>query len=87
MAKNKVELRPAYEWTCDECGRGCFVGGVIVEVDEAMKADLRKSNLDKPPMLETGYWQTEPTEVACSHCGAEFEVESPFEADDDQPDI
>lgn len=75
MAENKVELRPAYEWTCDECGRDSFVGGVIVEVDEQMRSDLVESGLDDPPMLKTGHWQTQPEEVTCSHCGESFGTE------------
>lgn len=74
MTKNKVELRPAYEWTCDECGRDNFVGGVIVEIDEHMQTELLAMGLDEP-MCETGQWQTQPEEVTCDHCGAEFEVE------------
>lgn len=75
MKNNKAELRPAYEWTCDACGRDNFVGGVIVEVDEQMRDDLIKSGLGDPPMLETGHWQTTPDEVTCAHCGEEFEAE------------
>lgn len=75
MAENKVELRPAYEWTCEECGRDNFAGGVMVEIDDQMKEDLVRSGLDDPPMLETGFWQTRPDEVTCSHCGECFETE------------
>jgi hypothetical protein len=74
MAKHKVELRPAYEWTCEDCGADNFEGGVIVELDEQMKEDLAKSGLDDPPMLETGYWQTQPEQVTCKHCDSEFET-------------
>ena len=62
-----VELRLAYAWTCDECGRENFVGTVVETVDD--------------PDLGEGTAMLTPDTVTCPHCGTEFETETPGEED------
>ena len=62
-----VELRHAYEWTCDECGRDNYSRGI--------KPSLEELDDDEREMLDDGEWMMQPMEVTCPHCGTTFKVE------------
>lgn len=67
-----VELRPAFEWTCEECGHDQFERGLVPEMSEEEADELR---WDKGVDVdEEGHWMMAPTHVECSECGAEFDV-------------
>ena len=67
-----VEIRPAYQWTCEECGRDQFESATIIaQVDE------NNHGYD-------GLWIIEPEEVQCSHCSVIFETISFDETDDEE---
>jgi hypothetical protein len=36
-----VELRPAYAWDCDECGRENFSNGIVAELSNEERDELR----------------------------------------------
>jgi hypothetical protein len=56
--KIPVELRPAVEWTCDECGKIQF---------ESIVADVSGEDSDEMDLLL-------PDTVKCKSCGHEFET-------------
>lgn len=65
-----VELRPAYAWTCPECGRDNFEAAIVWEGSEEEEAELR----DEHGIEETatGDWVRGPERVECPHCEADF---------------
>lgn len=71
----EVELHDAYVWTCDACGRDCFVRAVTVEMtdDDIVAMQIRHGG--EPEDWQTGKWITRPDEVTCDHCGKTYTVE------------
>lgn len=69
----KVRLRPAYAWTCEECGRDNFAAGVVPEFSEEEIAELREQHGVEDYV--TGDFVEMPTSVVCQHCGEKFETE------------
>lgn len=68
-----VELRPAYEWTCEDCGRDNFVRAVVPSLSPEEIEEIREDHgIDD---WQPGDWYTRPDSVTCEHCGAEFGVE------------
>lgn len=79
-----VEIRPAYEWTCDNCGRNNFVSAIVADFDEVDRLQVA-IDLGLLDPIETelpedlmGDFVTYPYEVKCSHCGHEYEVDNEF---------
>lgn len=65
-----VELRTAFEWTCEDCGRDNFVRAVVPEsLDGVIPEGLELGD------FEGGEWVMKPDAVTCGHCGAGFGVE------------
>lgn len=60
----KVEIRPAYEWTCNECG-----------IDQFERAVISEKNQQQEEIKEIII----PQEVQCKNCGAVFETLDNFE--------
>ena len=60
----KVEMRPAYEWTCEDCGRNQFVSSMVAEfTDEDKIAQAKHLGLieeyeDEVPEEFDCDWQT-----------------------------
>lgn len=73
-----VELRPAYAWTCNECGRDNFCNGIIAEFSPEDLEELRQEHGIESH--ETGDWMSMPETVTCQHCQAEFESRHHSEA-------
>jgi hypothetical protein len=70
MAEFKVELRPAYEWTCPECGKDQFERGIVVELSEEEMSEMRWDHgIDEE---STGNWMEQPNRVMCKSCGLAF---------------
>jgi DNA-directed RNA polymerase subunit RPC12/RpoP len=65
-----VELRPAYTWDCDDCGRENFARGIVPEFSEEEERELRDEHGVQP--WEAGKFLMMPPEVQCSHCGSRF---------------
>ena len=72
----KVEMRPAFEWTCDDCGRDNFERAMsIVATEEEIKEQSGVEEWDEVPDGYGGNWLLCPDDVTCSHCKATFETE------------
>lgn len=70
---SKAELRPAYSWDCDECGREQFTRAIVPEMSDAERNELRSQyGIEE---WETGNFQSMPHEVICE-CGAVFKTEA-----------
>lgn len=69
-----VELRPAFAWTCEECGRDQFASTIVAELSDEDKAAL-KAQFGADP-FEDGYFLTNPDEVTCPDCGATFKTQT-----------
>jgi len=78
-----VEMRPAYEWTCDSCGRNQFESAMAADFGDAdrlaaaKEAGLVDEFADEIPDELTGDFVTYPDSVTCRHCGALFETVNP----------
>lgn len=66
-----TELRLAFAWTCDACGRDNFERGVHRELPPA---ELLARCAHAPVDVVTGHELTPPGRVACPHCGAVFKA-------------
>ena len=66
-----VELRPAYEWTCPDCGQDNFVRCVVSEMSPEEEAELRESSGIEAEA--SGSFVAMPDMVQCRHCDEEFE--------------
>lgn len=67
-----VVLRPAYAWTCPECGRDHFCNGVVPEMSEDDLAELREEHGIE--VEAEGDFVVMPESVHCDHCGVDFET-------------
>ncbi len=80
MAK-KVELRRAFEWACEDCGRTNYVSGLHVDAFHMTVASKRLAEFMAELMgADPDAWKTRgltvgPDAVTCGHCGATFETE------------
>jgi hypothetical protein len=67
-----IELRPAHEWTCDNCGRINYCSSIVwegsAEEEEQMKQEFGVES------WEEGEFMTSPDKVTCSFCGTEFKT-------------
>lgn len=85
----KVDMRPAYEWTCDACGRDQFVSCMTADFSEEDRLEMaRGMGLVEPYATEipeelSGEFQTYPDEVTCQFCGETFETKHHTEMEDD----
>lgn len=70
--KTKVELRCAYEWTCDECGKDNFARAISVALTpEDVEMMIAEYGVE-PEECQNGSWLTRPDEVVCAYCGETF---------------
>lgn len=89
MAATKIELHPAYQWDCDSCGRENFARAVVAELNPENPEDAELIEIARAESEHLigdikPFWMTEPEEVVCAHCGAEFEtVDSRCVTDDE----
>ena len=75
--KQKVEMRPAWEWTCENCGRNNFETCLIREMTREdyinMKIDFGLKDIPEGACPDiVGFYE----EVKCPHCGEEFETKN-----------
>jgi hypothetical protein len=81
MSVRSVELKPAFGWTCDECGRWNFARAVAAEgVDKAEAESHLREMLNLQPYESIPEWHggeflMAPTSVTCATCGAHFSTE------------
>ena len=69
----KIELRPAYVWTCEECGIDNFENCVVLELSDAEMEELRGEHgiADE----DEGVFIGMPDVVTCKACKTTFESE------------
>lgn len=78
MNEHKVEMRPAYEWTCEECGRNHFESCIVADWDDEERLEQAKSlgivedYATAIPVDMQGEFVTYPDFVTCPDCGSEF---------------
>lgn len=70
--REPVELRPAYEWTCEDCGRVNFVSAVVQELSPEDRRELEADAGVEPGDLKRVDLVSYPDEVECMHCHSEF---------------
>ena len=75
---HRVEMRLAYVWDCEECGRENFERAVVYELSPEEKKELEGAG----EIPETGNWMSHPEHVTCKHCQSEFTAKH-FRLDDD----
>lgn len=86
----KVEMRPAYQWTCDSCGRDQFESAIVADFSEEDRLETAKSlglveeYATEIPEDLTGDFMTYPDSVKCNHCDSEFETIDMHAEDDDE---
>jgi hypothetical protein len=68
----KIELRPAFAWTCEECGEENFASAIRAEMSPDDLAELRDDHGIEPH--EDGEFLTAPCEVTCFYCDTTFEA-------------
>jgi len=80
--QHKVELLPAWMWTCDECGRDNFERITVVDVSPEDATEFCRSQGIDESEFEPGELASAPMEVTCTHCGAEFETDDPEQSEE-----
>lgn len=76
----EIELRPAFQWTCEACGRDHFAAGIIAELSIEERIELARDH-GITEFVPAGDWMTMPETVTCPDCGAEYRTRH-FHADD-----
>lgn len=77
-----TELRPAYEWTCDECGIDNFEKCVVADFNQedrlqvARELGLIDDIMEDVPDCLTEMFVTYPDYVTCKNCNSEFKTKS-----------
>lgn len=86
----KVEMRPAYEWICEDCGKSNFESCIVAEMSDGERLEQVKRmglvdefQTEMPEELQ-GDFVTYPDNVTCGHCGTVFETQSMHESDEDE---
>jgi len=81
----KVELRSAFWWTCDSCGRDNYGHNREATESDLINCNLAEIDFNDPSNANTVFYIT-PDTVICGYCGTRFEVEIQGSADFDQSD-
>jgi len=63
----EVELRPAFVWDCPNCGREVFCRGLVPEMSDEARQELRAEY--EVGAFEEGDFVMMPEEVKCPDCG------------------
>jgi len=78
----KVELLPAFVWTCPNCGIDKFERAVVPELTDEDKFKMRLEYGVEREDVE-GLFMMAPTEVQCIECKTYFETMDFGEEDED----
>lgn len=76
----RVEMRPAFQWTCEDCGRDQFEPCIVAEMSPADRLEqakymgLAEEWSETIPEYLSGDFVTYPDEVTCQHCNATFQT-------------
>ena len=66
-----VDLRPAFAWTCDNCGKDNYCEGIIPDVKEITPDIPELEELNKLEGARSA-WIMIPNKVMCNNCKAMF---------------
>lgn len=77
----RVEMLPAFLWTCPECGRDNFERSVVVELSPEEMQELRDDHAVQ--VWQQGDFLTCPDSVTCQGCRMEFATEHFRQADEE----
>ena len=69
LPTSEVELRPAYTWTCDSCGRDQY--GTLYIITEEVGVGTPNELKHYGPIIDIEMW---PVVVSCPSCEASFYV-------------
>lgn len=92
---DKIELRPAYEWTCENCGQDWFERAIIPELtpEDIAKIEEKTGASFAPNENWNIKCQLAPIEVTCKKCGESYETVDDIDNEenydfgqDDQPE-
>jgi transcription elongation factor Elf1 len=86
-ALRKLEVFPAWVFTCNDCGKDTFVRSVVAEMsqeerEEQLRVEMKLELWEPIPEGTFGEWTTYPTTLKCDHCKAEFESEHYSDSED-----
>ena len=71
----QVEMRLAFEWTCERCGRDNFEHAQVCGEERFTEDELRElRDVQGIQPWETGHWLAKPAYVNCE-CGAVFKTD------------
>lgn len=81
-----VELRPAFQWTCPECGTDQFEAAVVVEMSREEQSEMQ---MDYGETFRNGDWVMAPETVECRNCEREYPTMhfNDEETDEDLPGV
>lgn len=87
MTMRPVELRPAFVWTCEQCGRDHYTTPIIEDhenIDEVQQQVVEELGL--PP--EAVDFMRVPSQVRCQPCGIWYVAlpQGVSPVDDDEPE-
>ena len=69
-----AELRTAYVYTCDNCGRDNFVRSVVAELGEEERSEVNEIMGEEGV---GGEWVIMPDRVTCPHCKTTYRTIDP----------
>lgn len=72
MISERVELVPAWLWTCDECGRDNFERSIVAELSAEEMDELKQDHGIEE--FHEGDFLSAPDQVVCQGCGEEFQT-------------
>lgn len=72
---NEVELRFAWVFTCNECGRDTFINGIAPDYQPDEIEEIKES-MDVPRDVDSTLF-IQPEEVVCRYCQKKYEVVPP----------
>lgn len=81
-SRKTVELREAFAWTCDECGRDNFETAIHLEsldsdkelIDQTLRETLGLNEFEEIPPEYKGEFLAVPVNVSCRYCEEEYET-------------
>lgn len=67
-----VEMRPAFVFTCEACGRDNFMAGIVPEMSQEDMSELREDyGIDEH---QVGTFLMMPRKVQCQQCGVTYKT-------------
>lgn len=71
--KPKIEIRLAYTWTCEECGRDNSCHAISPQYDTELEWQMKEHF--GYGMNDGGQFMMSPSRVTCGHCHETFETQ------------